>query len=217
MYDLVCRGCIVRRLSNGARACPVCNAATSPPLLPDTGLQRLVYLMVPGLFRSELERRRHFCLVNPQCPQLASPLGAPDFTLDDFVSLSLQELRDSENEIDERSPKKCEMLTGPSNVEKNNEILCDTSTRYLKCPAAVTVRHLVRLLMLKRGWEDANTAVNVVNRIEIMYQQHDAQGTDSEDMHPLDSSWTLLDLACIFQWKRVSFNNYANLTFYKFL
>lgn len=195
----VCRGCIVRRLSSGARACPVCSIAASPPLLPDTRLQRLVYLAVPGLFRSELERRRHFRLVNPQCPPLPSPVGALELTLEDLVSLSLREL-----EEDGRTPKEIQ--------DSRNEVLAEDegscgSTRYLKCPAAVTVRHLVRLLMLKRGWEEANATVNGVNnRIEIMYQKD--EHSDVESMR-LDPSWTLLDLACIFRWKRVSFNGSA--------
>ncbi|XP_012232712.1 polycomb group protein Psc-like [Linepithema humile] len=190
-----CRGCIVRRLSSGARACPVCNVAASPPLLPDTRLQRLVYLAVPGLFRSELERRRHFRLVNPQCPPLTLAVGALDLTLDDLVSLSLQELDEAEDE----TPKE---EHGSSTTEETSRG-GGGSTRYLKCPAAVTVRHLVRLLMLKRGWEEANATVNGVNnRIEITYQQNDTQHPDEKSMHSLDPSWTLLDLACIFRWKK---------------
>ncbi|KAG5306609.1 PCGF2 protein, partial [Acromyrmex insinuator] len=192
-----CRGCIVRRLSSGARACPVCSVATSPPLLPDMRLQRLVYLAVPGLFRSELERRCHFRLVNPQCPPLAPPVGALELTLDDLVSLSLQELEDTEDEI----PKK-ERGSSKKDVPTENKSTSG-STRYLKCPAAVTVRHLVRLLMLKRGWEEANATVNgIINRIKILYQKHETQHPDELNMYPLDPSWTLLDLACIFQWKR---------------
>jgi hypothetical protein len=165
-------------------------------LLPDVRLQRLVYLAVPGLFRSELERRRHFRLVNPQCPPLAPPVGALDLTLDDSVSLSLREVEDADEES---------KLKDRSDLSKNDDEITQEgagSTRYLKCPAAVTVRHLVRLLMLKRGWEEANTAVN--NRIEITYQENDAQRSDEENMRPLDLSWTLLDLACIFRWKKVS-------------
>lgn len=196
----VCRGCIVRRLSSGARACPVCSVAASPPLLPDTQLQRLVYLAVPGLFRSELERRRHFRLVNPQCPPLVPPVGALKLTLEDLVSLSLQELEDMEDRTG--MPKEgCDSSRNEMSAGNEGN---GGSTRYLKCPAAVTVRHLVRLLMLKRGWEEANATVNSVNnRIEIMYQKDETQ-PDEENMHPLDPSWTLLDLACIFQWKRVS-------------
>lgn len=194
----VCRGCIVRRLSNGARACPVCNVAASPPLLPDPRLQRVVYLAVPGLFRSELERRRHFRVVNPQCPPLASPVGALDFTLDDFVSLSMQEV-----ETEEEAPKE---ERGSSKSEEVSQDISCKNTRYFKCPAAVTVRHLVRLLMLKRGWEEANVVNGVNNNttIEIMYQQDDTQNPAEDGACSLDLSWTLLDIACIFRWKRVS-------------
>ncbi|XP_076240652.1 uncharacterized protein LOC143183110 [Calliopsis andreniformis] len=201
-----CRGCIVRRLSSGARACPVCNVATSPPLLPDVKLQRLVYLVVPGLFRSELERRRHFRLVNPQCPPVAPPLGALDLTLDDFVSLSLCELDEPEEEA-----QSTENRTGSSrhrdNVDQAKEEDNDArvrSTRYLKCPAGVTVRHLVRLLMLKRGWEEANSQGSNVNKIEMLCEKSDEHRRGSSSMMILNQSWTLMDLACIFGWKRES-------------
>lgn len=172
----VCRGCILRRLHNGPKTCPVCSASALSPPITDVALQRLVYLVVPGLFRSEQERRRHFRQVNPQCAggltQL--PLGAPDLSFDDLVSLSLCEL-DSTSE---------------------------GSTRYLKCPAGVTVRHLLRLLMLKRGWDDTEGKGQQCgnNKIEMMYE---ANGLKN-DTEVLDPSWTLMDLACIFEWKRVS-------------
>ncbi|XP_076180127.1 uncharacterized protein LOC143153137 isoform X2 [Ptiloglossa arizonensis] len=199
-----CRGCIVRRLSSGARACPVCNVATSPPLLPDVKLQQLVYLVVPGLFRSELERRRHFRLVNPQCPPLVPPLGALDLTLDDFVSLSLCELDEPEDEARARSP---ENHDGSRNVTsqdqtKHEDTIRVRNTRYLKCPAGVTVRHLVRLLMLKRGWEESNSQGTSVNTIEMMCQKYDDEGHGVTKTIVLDHSWTLLDLARIFGWKR---------------
>ncbi|XP_076221037.1 uncharacterized protein LOC116432137 [Nomia melanderi] len=199
-----CRGCIVRRLSSGARACPVCNVATSPPLLPDVKLQRLVYLLVPGLFRSELERRRHFRLVNPQCPPLAPPLGALDLTLDDFVSLSLCALDEPEDEARDQSPESFAGSRPRANVDQPNheEATRIRSTRYLKCPAGVTVRHLVRLLMLKRGWEEVNSLG--VNKIEMLCERSNEQRLDTPKMISLDHSWTLLDLACIFGWKRDS-------------
>ncbi|XP_017893484.1 polycomb group protein Psc-like isoform X2 [Ceratina calcarata] len=198
-----CRGCIVRRLSSGARACPVCNVATSPPLLPDVKLQRLVYLVVPGLFRSELERRRHFRLVNPQCPPLALPLGALNLTLDDFVSLSLCELDEPEEEERAHESESRAGSRHRTNADrtKQEEAIRVKSTRYLKCPAGVTVRHLVRLLMLKRGWEEANSPENV-NKIEILSEKGKKDRRDAEKMVVLDQSWTLLDLACIFGWKR---------------
>lgn len=182
----------------------MCNVATSPPLLPDVKLQRLVYLLVPGLFRSELERRRHFRLVNPQCPPLAPPLGALDLTLDDFVSLSLCALDEPEDEERDHSPENLAESRHPADVDQPNyeDATQIRSTRYLKCPAGVTVRHLVRLLMLKRGWEEANSLG--VNKIEMLCERSNEQRLETPKMISLDHSWTLLDLACIFGWKRVS-------------
>lgn len=194
----------MRRLSNGARLCPVCNVSASPPLLPDPRLQRLVYLVVPGLFRSELERRRHFRMVNPQCPPLPSPFGALELTLDDFVSLSLRELTDSTSEDDATTRGEQSIPSGLDNRDNEECTVREPTTRYLKCPAAVTVRHLVRLLTLKRGWEETNSGVNMANRIEMSCEDYnrDPRGRRKPDV--LKMSWTLLDLACIFGWKKVS-------------
>lgn len=198
----------MRRLSSGARACPVCNVATSPPLLPDVKLQRLVYLMVPGLFRSELERRRHFRLVNPQCPPLALPLGALNLTLDDFVSLSLCELDEPEGEaaVHEAENRAGSRHRANADQTKQEDTIQVRNTRYLKCPAGVTVRHLVRLLMLKRGWEEANSHGTNLNKIEMLCEKsNENRRNGTNGTMVLDQSWTLLDLACIFGWKRVSF------------
>lgn len=198
----------MRRLSSGARACPVCNVATSPPLLPDVKLQRLVYLMVPGLFRSELERRRHFRLVNPQCPPLALPLGALNLTLDDFVSLSLCELDELEGEaaVHEAENRAGSRHRANADQTKQEDTIQVRNTRYLKCPAGVTVRHLVRLLMLKRGWEEANSHGTNLNKIEMLCEKsNENRRNGTNGTMVLDQSWTLLDLACIFGWKRVSF------------
>lgn len=189
--------------------CPVCGVATTPPLLPDTRLQRLVYLVVPGLFRSEVQRRRHFLVLNPLCPTLPPPLGAINLTLDDFVSLSLEELDETEWEVGEdgllRKRSDVSSACQPWHDDDDNYETpsSDGKMRYLKCPAAVTVRHLARLLMLKRGWEETNSSVvNGFSKIEIMYCQSEPDG--DEKIHLLSPCWTLLDLACIFDWKRVS-------------
>ncbi|XP_014470715.1 PREDICTED: polycomb group protein Psc-like isoform X2 [Dinoponera quadriceps] len=202
-----CRGCIVR-LSNGARVCPVCGVRTTPPLLPDTRLQRLVYLVVPGLFRAELQRRRHFLVLNPLCPPLPPPLGAINLTLDDLVSLSLEELDETEWEMceDGVSRKRNDVPSAWNEDEDVDHEAPQSSgkTRYLKCPAAVTVRHLVRLLMLKRGWEETNSSVvNGISRIEILYHQLGPRSSGGDEIHLLSPFWTLLDLACIFHWKRL--------------
>lgn len=183
----------------------------TPPLLSDTRLQRLVYLVVPGLFRSELQRRRHFLVLNPLCPPLPPPIGAINFTLDDFVSLSLEELDETEWQEGENGVlKKRDVVLPACRSWKKKNVNDEMSQgggkrRYLKCPAAVTVRHLVRLLMLKRGWEETNSSiVNGVSRIEIMYHHYGPASHSEEEIYLLSPFWTLLDLAYIFHWKRVS-------------
>ncbi|XP_058807028.1 polycomb group protein Psc-like [Phymastichus coffea] len=169
-----CRGCIVQRFRESPKTCPQCSTIAVAPLVPDIALQRLVYLVVPGLFRKEQERRHNFRKINPHCSNVnQQPLGAPDLSFDDLVSLSLSEIGSTSG----------------------------GSTRYLKCPAGVTVRHLLRLLMLKRGW-DNNHGNNQCgnNKIEIIYD--DSANDTKNEAGLLDLSWTLMDLACIFEWKR---------------
>lgn len=208
----------MRRLGSGARACPVCGALTLPPLLPDFALQRLVYLTVPGLYRSELERRRHFRSVNPQCPPPAPPLGGLALTLDDAVSLSLCEILndddslyqdpviDIEKELDKTLSANDDKINNRNNDNDNEDKMSKNlpqQIRYLKCPAGVTVRHLIRLLSLKRGWGDTERILpNQTKRIEMLYQNFNGKKTE---MRQLELSWTLLDLACIFKWDKVSF------------
>ncbi|KAJ8675884.1 hypothetical protein QAD02_011670 [Eretmocerus hayati] len=177
-----CRDCIARHLRNGPKTCPVCKANVLEPLTSDVGLQRLVYLMVPGLFKSEMDRRRQIRQTDPQCSTSTStsslspppPLGAPELGFDELVSLSLSEFDSN----------------------------CEGSTRYLKCPAGVTVRHLLRLLMLKRGWgtTEGNDQQSGNNKIEMMYEV--SGDKDERQFEVLKPSWTLMDLACIFEWKR---------------
>lgn len=195
----------MRRLSNGVRACPVCNVPTLPPLFPDERLQRLVYLIVPGLFRSELERRRHFRIVNPQCMPLVPPVGAPELTFDDLVSLSLSEIGKSDSTEDNIQSIKGKKESNSTSLKDKGLFGITGKTRYLKCPAGVTVRHLQRLLMLKRGWDDADGNASASNRIEMMYEVDESE-TESR-LQVLETSWTLLDLACIFEWKNVSKEN----------
>ena len=172
----VCRACIVRHLQAGPRTCPTCSADVTADPVADVGLQRLVYLVVPGLLRAEQERRRNFRQANPQCSTLsqAPPLGAPELGHDDLVSLSLREMGAADGVA---------------------------STRYLKCPAGVSVRHLLRLLMLKRGWDDTDGQAQYAgNKIELLY----GSAGPEDELRPLRSTWTLIDLASIFDWKRVS-------------
>ncbi|XP_014211165.1 polycomb group protein Psc-like [Copidosoma floridanum] len=172
-----CRSCIIYRMKNGPKTCPACDTIVTSRPRPDVALQRLIYLAVPGLYKSELERRRNFHLPipnfqNPGTGQL--PQGAPELSYDDLVSLSLCRLD------------------------------LPAATRYLKCPAGVTVRHLQRLLMLKQGWQDEGGGGGPRQtgnaKIEIMHELEEI-GADSE-FEILEPSWTLMDLACIFKWSK---------------
>lgn len=95
-------------------------------------------------------------------------------TLDDSVSLSLSQ------------------VDSPSSLQLGFESPKD-STRYLKCPAGVTVRHLIRLLALKRGW----TELDSLRRIELLY-------SIGPELRVMDPSWSLMHLANTFNWDRVS-------------
>ncbi|KAG8236126.1 hypothetical protein J437_LFUL001615 [Ladona fulva] len=60
----ICRTCIVRYLET-SRFCPICDVLVhkAKPLMhirPDKMLQALVYKIVPGLFHSEVRKRRDF-------------------------------------------------------------------------------------------------------------------------------------------------------------
>lgn len=58
--------------------------------------------------------------------------------------------------------------------------------RYLRCPAAVTVFHLQKLIRAKYGLSDAH-------RVDIMYKEE-----------PLCGNYTLMDVMYIYHWRRVS-------------
>lgn len=68
-----------------------------------------------------------------------------------------------------------------SETNTENSIL----RRYFRCPAAVTIFHLQKLIRAKYGLGD-------VNRVDIMYEEE-----------PLCSSYSLMDVMYIYHWRRV--------------
>lgn len=180
-----CRSCIIYRLKNGPKTCPACDTLVVARPRADNALQRLIYLVVPSLYKSELERRRNFRLPIPNFQNDTETVpsvlqGALELGFEDLVSLSLCR-------VDMPAP-----------------------TRYLKCPAGVTVRHLQRLMMLKRGWQDdSQTTQQSCNvKIEMMHEIVESDTTIvTENLEPkfelLDPAWTLVDISCIFKWSRV--------------
>lgn len=122
--------------------------------------------------------RREFYAEHPEiCNQVTSPeaRGEPVeshiYSPDESLSLSL------------------EYFNPPQDSDETNAIKDVTQKpllkRYLRCPAAVTVFHLQKLIRAKYGLSDAH-------RVDIMYKEE-----------PLCSSYTLMDVMYIYHWRRV--------------
>ncbi|KAB0794630.1 hypothetical protein PPYR_11469 [Photinus pyralis] len=160
-----CRSCIVQYLVKN-KYCPVCDVQVhkTKPLLnirPDKTLQDIVYKLVPRLFQNEMCRRREFYTSHPDArPSDLEQCGEASYqhilSPDETICLSLN-YHDS---------------SGPP--------------RYLRCPTAVSVVHLQKLLRSKYDLTDHH-------RVDILHNQD-----------CLNSHLTLIDIAYIYLWRRVS-------------
>ena len=72
--------------------------------------------------------------------------------------------------------------------QRNRELDPSIPKSYLLCPPSLTIEHLKKFLCLKIGSVSAQ-------KIEIMY-----------DDKPLNKDMTLIDIAYIYAWRRVSCN-----------
>ncbi|KAJ8957916.1 hypothetical protein NQ318_001913 [Aromia moschata] len=158
-----CRSCIIKYLESN-KYCPVCDVQVhkTKPLLnvrPDKTLQDVVYKLVPRLFQNEMQRRREFYENHPE---------AKPSSLEQCGEASYQHLLTPEETI-------CLTLSYHG---------CNNTPRYLRCPAAVSVGHLEKLLRAKYD-------LTQNHRVEILYNQD-----------CLSSSLTLMDIAYIYLWKR---------------
>lgn len=109
---------------------------------------------------------------NVKCPEaLGEPVESYIYSPDESLSLSLE-------------------YYSPENIEEKEndkeEELEHLPRRYLRCPAAVTVFHLQKLIRAKYGLSEAH-------RVDIMYKEQ-----------PLCASYTLIDIMYIYHWRRVS-------------
>ncbi|KAI4487023.1 hypothetical protein M0802_012123 [Mischocyttarus mexicanus] len=174
-----CRSCIVKYLEKN-KYCPICEVQVhkSKPLLnirPDYTLQDIVYKVVPGCYQNEMRGRRDFYLNHPVEENKVSPeaRGEPIeshiYTQDESISLSLQY-------FDSQSKDNTD-----TNLTKEGKFL---QRRYFRCPAAVTVFHLQKLIRAKYGLRD-------VHRVDVMFKEE-----------ALDESYTLMDIMYIFHWRR---------------
>ncbi|KAL0118424.1 hypothetical protein PUN28_009231 [Cardiocondyla obscurior] len=172
-----CRSCIVKYLTNN-KYCPICEVQIhkSRPLLnirPDHMLQDIVYKLVPGCYQNEMRCRREFYAKHPEvCTQSVSseargePTDSHIYSPDESISLSLEYSNPCTKDISETIAEK-------SHVR-----------RYFRCPAAVTVFHLQKLIRAKYGLSDAN-------RIDVLYEEE-----------PLCNNYTLMDVMYIYHWRR---------------
>lgn len=125
------------------------------------------------LISDEMRCRREFYSKHPEaCTQATSPeaRGEPIeshiYSPDESLSLSLE-------------------YFSPSKDVKGIAVK-PLLRRYLRCPAAVTIFHLQKLIRAKYGLTDAH-------RVDIMYKEE-----------PLCSNYTLMDVMYIYHWRRVS-------------
>lgn len=132
-----CKSCLVRYLETN-KYCPICEVQVhkTKPLLnirPDETLQNMVYKLVPGLFFREMKFRQEFYAKHPEAPPsspedrgVVDPIECQFYSPEEPVSLSLEYKHDS--------------------LSNNNKAVYK---RYLRCPAAVTVAHLEKLVRNK--------------------------------------------------------------------
>lgn len=125
--------------------------------------------------------RREFYAKHPEeCSQAMSseargePTESHIYSPDESLSLSLEYFNPHTKDLSEVN------TTVKDSAQKS--IL----RRYFRCPAAVTIFHLQKLIRAKYGLGDAN-------RVDIMYKEEQ-----------LCSSYTLMDIMYIYHWRRVS-------------
>ncbi|XP_060066296.1 polycomb complex protein BMI-1-A-like [Ylistrum balloti] len=183
-----CRTCIVRYLES-SKYCPICDVMVhkTKPLQnvkSDKTLQDLVYKLVPGLYKSEMKRRRDLYNAHPEaahhCTGPSEEKGDEDqdrliYTYDEKISLSLELYSECVPE---------EVLD--QNNEDNPDRMKKRDVRYLQCPAAVTIGHLKKFIRMKFDLPSRY-------KIDIFHS-----------FEPLDDLFTLMDVAYIYTWRRQS-------------
>lgn len=177
-----CKSCIVKHV-DASSFCPTCDIQIhkTKPLLSlraDKALQDIVYKVVPGLYRTEMQNRVRFYNSNPD----AEPANSEDagevadslfFSPEDDISMSI-EYFDNFNKTDDINKNGDEM-----NAEKENP-----NRRFLQCPGSVTVHHLKKFIMTKYSLDQSFL-------IDVIYK---------EDLLPEDH--TLIDVAYTYNWRK---------------
>lgn len=183
-----CRSCIIKFLQENSY-CPVCEVIINkakPNLKLDKTLQDIVYKLVPGLFLSEMMKRRGFYAGNPTEAGRVSPEQRGEdtertiFSPQDRISLSLEYIGDA-------------ATTGLILKDLKHEEASDNGQtesllkRYLQCPAMCRVDVIKKFI---RNKYNVNTDLF---QIDILYKRVPL---------PLPDHYTLVDVAYIYTWKR---------------
>ncbi|CAH1986413.1 unnamed protein product [Acanthoscelides obtectus] len=158
-----CRSCIVKYLEKN-RYCPVCDVLVhkTKPLLnirPDKTIQDMVYKLVPRLYQNEMRRRREFYNSHPE----AKPSNLEQCSEAAYLHLL--------------TPEETVCLTMVYHDSGGKP-------RYLRCPSAVTVNHLKKLIRAKYDLTENH-------RVDILYNQD-----------CLTPNLTLMDIVYIYLWKK---------------
>merc|ERR1719422_2937959 len=179
-----CKSCIIKHV-DGSKFCPTCDIQIhkTKPLLSlrsDKALQDIVYKVVPGLYRTEMQNRVKFYSSHPE----AEPSNSEDagevadslfFSPEDDISMSI-EYFDNFKKTDDINKNGDEI-----DLEKENP-----NRRFLQCPGSVTVHHLKKFIMTKYSLDQSFL-------VDVIYK---------EDLLPEDN--TLIDVAYSYNWRKTS-------------
>lgn len=156
-----------------------------PNIKLDKALQDIVYKLVPGLFQREMARRREFYASRPELAADVTPEQRGEdterivFSPEDVISFSLEYadiVDDTVSSGSSESGNEAPPSDGPGGPTR----------RYLRCPAVVNISHLKKFLSLKFDIDVAHFFV------DILYKRV-----------PLPDYYTLMDIAYIYNWKRI--------------
>ncbi|KAK7109714.1 uncharacterized protein [Littorina saxatilis] len=176
-----CKTCILRYLET-SNYCPICEVLIHKKrpwqnIRLDHTLQNAVYKLVPGLFKREMQRRRDFYEKNPP------PVGKET----EQVHVAPERIIFSE---DEKFSVSLEFSPNGRAVQVANDksvvMQPHHDKRFLLCPANVCIGHLKKFVRLKYTLPESY-------QIDLFYSDE-----------PLEDTYTLMDVAYIYSWRRES-------------
>merc|ERR1719362_2644512 len=189
MSHSFCKSCIVKHVET-SKVCPSCQTQIhkTKPLLSlraDKALQDIVYKVVPGLYRTEMQNRVKFYTRHPD----ADPANSEDagevadslfFSPEDDISMSI-EYFDNVSDVSKNGNDNNGSSNAPDSLEADNP-----NRRFLQCPGSVTVNHLKKFIMTKYSL-DQNFLVDVIYKDDLLAEDN-----------------SLIDVAYSYNWRKTS-------------